>query len=104
METLQKQVKKNQEHVDENSSSENAELFKLPMQDLSNVTLVLPISGLIICFITGYIFQNDEIHETHCRVSFKAFLNSPLFVCCLFLEFYLNFVSVKIFLCIMLSF
>lgn len=28
-------------------------LFKLSMRDLSNVTLVLPLSGLLICFVTG---------------------------------------------------
>jgi hypothetical protein len=47
----------------------NVVLFKLSLRSLSNITLVLPLSGLCFCFITGYIFQPGEIHETHCRVS-----------------------------------
>jgi hypothetical protein len=47
----------------------NVTLFKVSLRDISLVTLMLPLSGLFICFITGYIFQAEEIHETHCRVS-----------------------------------
>ena len=32
-------------------------LFKLSMRDLSNVTLVLPLSGLFVCLITGYVLN-----------------------------------------------
>jgi hypothetical protein len=28
-------------------------LFKLSLRDLSNVTLILPLSGLFICFVSG---------------------------------------------------
>lgn len=31
-------------------------------------TLMLPLCSMFICFVSAYIFQNDQIHETHCRV------------------------------------
>ncbi|XP_024947477.1 post-GPI attachment to proteins factor 2-like, partial [Cephus cinctus] len=31
-------------------------------------TVSLPLIALVICFVTAYIFQQDDIHETHCRV------------------------------------
>ncbi|XP_015114515.1 post-GPI attachment to proteins factor 2-like [Diachasma alloeum] len=31
-------------------------------------TACLPLVTLLICFVTAYIFQQDDIHETHCRV------------------------------------
>lgn len=52
-----------------NVVNENIVLFRLSLRSLSNITLILPLSGLFICFVTGYIFQAEEIHETHCRVS-----------------------------------
>ena len=52
-----------------NQANENIVLFRLSLRTLSNITLILPLSGLFICFVTGYIFQAEEIHETHCRVS-----------------------------------
>ncbi|CAG9802482.1 unnamed protein product [Chironomus riparius] len=52
----------------ESQANENIELFRLSLRSLSNITLILPLSGLFICFVTGYIFQAEEIHETHCRV------------------------------------
>lgn len=32
--------------------------------------VVLPFITLLFCFVTAYIFQHDDIHETHCRVSY----------------------------------
>ncbi|KAG5684612.1 hypothetical protein PVAND_013837 [Polypedilum vanderplanki] len=51
-----------------NSNNDNVVLFRLSLRALSNWTLMLPLTGLFICFVTGYIFQAEEIHETHCRV------------------------------------
>lgn len=59
----------NKENRDLHHDSNNVVLFKLSLRSLSNITLILPLSGLFICFITGYIFSPEEIHETHCRVS-----------------------------------
>ncbi|EDW65635.2 post-GPI attachment to proteins factor 2-like [Drosophila virilis] len=32
------------------------------------VTALLPLVTLFTCFVTAYIFQYDDVHETHCRV------------------------------------
>ncbi|KAG8336155.1 hypothetical protein J6590_050355 [Homalodisca vitripennis] len=40
----------------------------LSFRQLCLVTVSLPLCALVFCFITAYIFQPDEIHETHCRV------------------------------------
>ncbi|XP_004529775.1 post-GPI attachment to proteins factor 2-like [Ceratitis capitata] len=32
------------------------------------VTALLPLVTLFICFVTAYVFQYDDVHETHCRV------------------------------------
>ncbi|XP_054262916.1 post-GPI attachment to proteins factor 2-like [Macrosteles quadrilineatus] len=37
-------------------------------RQLCLVTVSLPLCALVFCFVTAYIFQPDEIHETHCRV------------------------------------
>lgn len=42
-------------------------------RQLCLVTVSLPLCALVLCFITAYIFQPDEIHETHCRVSINIF-------------------------------
>lgn len=42
--------------------------FLLSFRQLCLVTVSLPLGALVLCFITAYIFQPDEIHETHCRV------------------------------------
>ncbi len=39
------------------------------LREICIVTLFLPLGGLFVCFVTGYIFQAEEIHETHCRVN-----------------------------------
>lgn len=36
-------------------------------------TLLLPLCSMFTCFVTAYIFQPDEIHETHCRVRIFIF-------------------------------
>ncbi|KAL1130037.1 hypothetical protein AAG570_012980 [Ranatra chinensis] len=40
----------------------------LSFRQICLVTVCLPLGGLIVCFITAYIFQQNDIHETHCRV------------------------------------
>lgn len=42
--------------------------YSLSFKNLCMVTVALPLFALLICFITAYIFQYDDIHETHCRV------------------------------------
>ncbi|XP_055585999.1 post-GPI attachment to proteins factor 2-like [Uranotaenia lowii] len=40
----------------------------LSFRDLCLFTLLLPLGTLFVCFVSAYIFQPEEIHETHCRV------------------------------------
>ncbi|EEB11526.1 fgf receptor activating protein, putative [Pediculus humanus corporis] len=42
--------------------------LKFSLRKLCLVTVILPVSSLIICFVTANIFQKDDIHETHCKV------------------------------------
>lgn len=37
-------------------------------KEICVVTAALPMVTLFICFVSAYIFQSEEIHETHCRV------------------------------------
>lgn len=37
-------------------------------RDICVFTLVLPLGTLFVCFVSAYVFQPEEIHETHCRV------------------------------------
>lgn len=53
--------------------------YMLSFKQMCLVTVLCPLVALIICFVTAYIFQADEIHEDHCRVCFV------LFVCVLLL-------------------
>ena len=48
----------------------------VPFRKLCIATVAIPIATLIFCFVTAYIYQQDDIHETHCRVRnfFKLFL------------------------------
>lgn len=43
-------------------------LFALGFRQFCTGSLLLPLFGILTCFITAYIFQPDDIHETHCRV------------------------------------
>lgn len=45
--------------------------YMLSFKHLCLVTVLCPLAALFICFITAYIFQYDDIHETHCRVRFE---------------------------------
>lgn len=37
-------------------------------REICMVTASLPVVALFVCFVTSYVFQPDDIHETHCRV------------------------------------
>lgn len=37
-------------------------------REICMVTAALPVVALFVCFVTSYVFQPDDIHETHCRV------------------------------------
>ncbi|XP_065215907.1 post-GPI attachment to proteins factor 2-like [Planococcus citri] len=49
-----------------NKSVQN--LYSVSVRKLACVTVALPFFALFVCFITAYIFQFDDVHETHCRV------------------------------------
>lgn len=36
-------------------NQENPTLFKLSIRNLSNVTLILPLTGLFVCFVSGWV-------------------------------------------------
>lgn len=42
--------------------------YMLSFKQMCLVTVSCPLVALIICFVTAYIFQADEIHEDHCKV------------------------------------
>lgn len=48
---------------------EEISLCRWSVRKLAFITIALPFSALVICFITAYIFRYDDVHETHCRVS-----------------------------------
>lgn len=43
--------------------------YSLSFKYVCLLTVSCPFLALIICFVTAYIFQSNDIHETHCRVS-----------------------------------
>ncbi|XP_033216363.1 post-GPI attachment to proteins factor 2-like isoform X2 [Belonocnema kinseyi] len=49
-------------------SNKSSVYLAIPFRKLCIATVSLPLVSLIICFVTAYIFQQDDIHETHCRV------------------------------------
>lgn len=44
-------------------------LWKCGLREICLTALWLPLGALIFCYVTASIFQGDDIHETHCRVS-----------------------------------
>lgn len=57
--------------------------YMLSFKHLCLVTVSCPLLALIICFVTAYIFQADDIHETHCRVRKKLIFiyNNQVYRC-----------------------
>ncbi|CAL7949123.1 unnamed protein product [Xylocopa violacea] len=49
-------------------NSKSSIYMAIPFRKLCLATVSLPLVTLLICFVTAYIFQQDDIHETHCRV------------------------------------
>ncbi|EFN61661.1 Post-GPI attachment to proteins factor 2-like [Camponotus floridanus] len=49
-------------------SNRSSIYLALSFRKLCLVTVGLPLVSLLFCFVTAYIFQQDDIHETHCRV------------------------------------
>ncbi|CAH1971362.1 unnamed protein product [Acanthoscelides obtectus] len=42
--------------------------YSLSFKHVCLLTVSCPFLALIVCFVTAYIFQGNDIHETHCRV------------------------------------
>lgn len=42
--------------------------YSISFKKVCLLTVSCPFLALVICFITAYLFQANDIHETHCRV------------------------------------
>lgn len=60
--------KEEQQTVIQAQSTQYSVHLSIPFKELCIGTLLLPLCSMFICFTTAYIFQPDDIHETHCRV------------------------------------
>lgn len=49
-------------------SNKGSVYLAISFKKLCLATVGLPLITLLVCFITAYIFQQDDIHETHCKV------------------------------------
>lgn len=67
--------------------------YMASFHEICVVTALLPLVTLFTCFVTAYVFQYDDVHETHCRVSVRlkydyfAFINKLRIVCFFFFLF-----------------
>ncbi|KAI5732723.1 hypothetical protein M8J76_003392 [Diaphorina citri] len=55
----------------ENGSKESAKVvlyYSLPLRKLASTVVSLPLTALVVCFISAVLFQFDDVHETHCKV------------------------------------
>lgn len=43
--------------------------YSLSFKHVCLLTVACPFLALVVCFVTAYIFQPHDIHETHCKVS-----------------------------------
>lgn len=59
--------------------------YLVNFQYICVITALLPLLTLFICFVTAYVFQYDEVHETHCRVSVWTFANLRKFHICIYI-------------------
>ncbi|KAJ8968004.1 hypothetical protein NQ314_002538 [Rhamnusium bicolor] len=46
--------------------------YSLSFKHVCLLTVSCPFLALVVCFVTAYIFQANDIHETHCRAQLKA--------------------------------
>lgn len=58
----------NKNNIHTGNKNELAVHFVMSFRKLCLTTVSLPLIALCICFVTAYIFQYDDVHETHCRV------------------------------------
>ncbi|XP_066582948.1 post-GPI attachment to proteins factor 2-like [Prorops nasuta] len=54
--------------LDNGQNTKHSLYLAVSFKKLCVGTVFLPLASLVICFVTAYIFQQDDIHETHCRV------------------------------------
>lgn len=62
-------IMKNADSKGDYAKSEVIVHFSLNFKRLCVVTALIPFCTLVFCFITAIIYQNEEVHETHCHVS-----------------------------------
>lgn len=60
----------------------------ISFKKLCIAAVTLPLFTLVFCFATAYIYQQDDIHETHCRVSKTVCLCFWLIENCIVLKVY----------------
>ncbi|XP_023294034.2 post-GPI attachment to proteins factor 2-like [Lucilia cuprina] len=74
LQTLDTTKTVNQQHTLQTYTAETSNDFPFALHFLANFhhicvfTALLPLVTLFTCFVTAYVFQYDEVHETHCRV------------------------------------
>lgn len=65
------------EPAEDSSRREHVLLFfDLSLRKLAYVGVSLPLITLLTCLVTAYVFQYDDVHETHCRVSIQLAINN----------------------------
>lgn len=82
----------------ENSSKESAKVvlyYSLPLRKLASTVVSLPLTALVVCFISAVLFQFDDVHETHCKVRSESQLKS----CSSFFLYYRKKDIIKLYIC-----
>lgn len=67
--TIPNSIMKSADSKGDYSKSEVVVHFSLNFKRICIVTALIPFFTLVVCFITAIIYQNEEVHETHCHVS-----------------------------------
>ncbi|KAL5277117.1 hypothetical protein ACFFRR_002385 [Megaselia abdita] len=68
---MEPQAEKKDDSVKRRGSTEGTELvinLLAGFHEICLVTAAIPLVTLSLCFVFAYVFQFDEVHETHCRV------------------------------------
>ncbi|XP_055371290.1 post-GPI attachment to proteins factor 2-like [Condylostylus longicornis] len=75
IQSTNREIQENQieEAEDPNKNvANNSEKFVVHLivdfHEICKITAALPLVTLLSCFVTAYVFQSEEVHETHCRV------------------------------------
>lgn len=58
--------------------------YRINLKHVCLWAVTIPLVALVVCLVSSYIFQYDDVHETHCRVSIFIF---EIFSC-----FHLHFI------------